>query len=50
MKQKVNILKRQAYVAPKMEVIGIESQTVLCGSGMRSNNTEGVTISGFDWI
>ena len=50
MKQKENSLKRQVYVAPKMEVIGIESQTVLCASGMRGNSTEGVTTSGFDWI
>ena len=50
MKQLQESQKRHVYVAPKMEVIGIESQTVLCGSGMRGNNTEDVTISGFGWI
>lgn len=50
MKQNGNSPKRQTYAAPRAEIIAIERQTVLCGSGINGNSTESVGISGFDWI
>ena len=50
MKQNESGLRRQSYLPPRVEIIVIEQQDVLCASGMRGNSTENVTISGFDWI
>lgn len=49
MKQKESSLRRQTYLPPCAEIIQIESQTVLCASGLGGNSTEGVTTTGFDW-
>lgn len=48
MKQNEISPKRQTYVPPRIEIIEIEQQTVLCGSG--GNSTENIGFSGFDWI
>lgn len=52
MKQKESGLKkRQPYQPPRVEIIKMEVQSVLCGSAFNGNNgTEGVGISGFDWL
>ena len=53
MKQNESSLRRQSYLPPCAEIIQIESQTVLCASGvvtgMKGNTTEGVGISDFGW-
>ena len=53
MKQNESSLRRQSYLPPYAEIIQIESQTVLCASGvvtgMKGNTTEGVGISDFGW-
>ena len=50
MKYKGNSPKRQTCAAPYVEIIELELQTVLCGSGINGNSTESVGIDGFDWI
>lgn len=50
MKQNGISPKRQTYVPPRIEIIEIEQQTVLCGSGVKGNSTESFGFSGFDWI
>ena len=45
-----NSPKRQTCAAPYVEIIELELQTVLCGSGINGNSTESVGIDGFDWI
>lgn len=51
MKQKESGLKkRQPYQPPRVEIIEIETQGVLCGSAMRGNSNESVGISDFGWI
>jgi len=42
-------LEKQAYVTPKVEVIVIEPQGVICGSGIQGNSTEAVGIGEFEW-
>ena len=37
----------KVYETPRMEVIEIESQVVLCGSGMKSHGTESFNIGTF---
>ena len=37
----------KVYETPRMEVIEIESQTVLCGSGMKGHSTESFSIGTF---
>ncbi len=49
MKQKESGLKRQPYQPPRVEIIKMEVQGVLCGSALKGN-TEGVGISDFGWI
>ena len=53
MKQNESSLRRLTYLPPCAEIIQIESQTVLCASGvvtgMKGNTTEGVGISDFGW-
>ena len=53
MKQNESSLRRLTYQPPCAEIIQIESQTVLCASGvvtgMKGNTTEGVGISDFGW-
>ena len=49
MKQKESGLKRQPYQPPRVEIIKMEVQGVLCGSAL-NGNTEGVGISDFGWI
>ena len=53
MKQNESSLRRLTYLPPCAEIIQIESQTVLCASGvvtgMKGNTTEGVGISEFGW-
>lgn len=34
--------KRNSYEAPKLEIIELEIQTVLCGSPIQGNSTEAV--------
>lgn len=51
MKQKESSIKRHPYLPPRAEIIGMETQGVLCGSAINgNNNTEGVGISDFGWI
>ena len=50
MKYKGNSPKRQTCAASYVEIIELELQTVLCGSGINGNSTESVGISGFYWI
>lgn len=46
MKQKENSLKRQNYEPPKVEIINLEIQGVLCASALQGNN-ENVTVEVF---
>ncbi len=46
MKQKENSLKRQNYEPPKVEIINLEIQGVLCASALQGN-TENVTVEVF---
>ena len=39
--------QKQTYEAPRMEVVEIESQVVLCGSGMKSHGPESFNIGTF---
>lgn len=52
MKQNESSLRRLTYLPPCAEIIQIESQTVLCASGVvtgMKGTTEGVGISDFGW-
>lgn len=40
-------LQKQSYETPRVEVVEIESQVVLCGSGMKGNSTESFSIGTF---
>lgn len=49
MKQTNNRQKGQKYEAPRVEVINIETQNVLCASGMKDSSTESIIIEGFNF-
>ena len=42
-------MKKLIYEAPRVEVISIETQGVLCASGMSSSSTESINVSGFEF-
>ena len=50
MKQNGISPKRQTYVPPRMEIIEIEQQTVLCGSGISGNSIESIGVEDFGWL
>ena len=50
MQQLLNRQKRQTYEPPRVEVIEIEPQAVMCGSAIDGNSTESIGIGGFGWI
>ena len=41
--------KGQKYEAPRAEVIAIETQGVLCASGMKNSSTESINVQGFSF-
>ncbi len=47
MKQKESGLKRQPYQPPRVEIIGMVTQSVLCSSALIGNTTEKVTTETF---
>ena len=42
-------MRKQNYEAPYAEIIAIETQGVLCASGMKDSSTESITIEGFEF-
>lgn len=44
------LITRRPYEAPKVEIIEIETQGMVCSSAMGGRANESVGIQGFDWI
>jgi hypothetical protein len=42
-------MKKPVYESPRAEIIAIETQGVLCASGMKNSSTESITIEGFEF-
>ena len=42
-------MEKHSYEVPRVEIIAIETQGVLCASGMKNSSTESINVQGFQF-